>query len=74
MFTVEELSLIKSYLDASQDRSTVITGLEAALPDTDSTLRPELEDLVVRLQQISDAEFAKIDFDDLMLEDADNRI
>lgn len=74
MFTAEELSLIKSYLDARQDRNTVIAGLEAALPDTDTVIRPEIEDLLARLQQLSDAEFTKIDFDDLPLGDENGEV
>lgn len=66
MFNVEELALIRQFMDARQDRRSVIAAMEAA--EVDPAAQELMEDLLIRLRKISNADFDAIDFDAVLLD------
>lgn len=66
MFNVEELALIRQFMDARQDRRSVIAAMEAA--EVDPAAQAMVADLLNRLREISNTDFDAIDFDAILLD------
>lgn len=66
-FSVEELALVGLYMDARQDRKSVIAALEDVLPYTDADVRPDVDAILDKLQDMSDEDFAALSLEDSLL-------